>query len=274
MTYKITPGSSSPEGDERKPGEYVYKTTCSNGCCQIFLTLRGANQQEAFSVVTQFVTDLRRPLSQERLEKYRPAGGGDLEMLTNYFWNINLAEALIPCMHIVEIALRNTLHTTLSDHFSNDMWFYEDQVWKPINFGISPMLLPRLQKAQALVGRIVAELSFGFWVSLLNAPYEQRIWQPNSYDLLFTAFPNASGWSRKQISDRFTAIKDLRNRTFHYEPIWYRPNLRQEHSGTHQAVEWISPALHSTMQIVDNFQSALDGKAGVETKLRRHFGIL
>ena len=42
-------------------------------------------------------------LSQDRLEAYRSPGGNDLEMLTNYFWNIDLVEALVPCMHAVEL---------------------------------------------------------------------------------------------------------------------------------------------------------------------------
>ncbi len=116
-------------------------------------------------------------------------------------------------------------------------------------------------------------MNFGFWASLLNAPYEQRIWHPNSYALLFTAFPNAVGMTRKQISDRFTAIKDLRNRVFHHEPIWYRPNLAQEHANILQAVRWISPPLNRGIQVVDSFADVhRHGRVLVYNRLHRFLG--
>lgn len=195
-------------------------------------------------------------------------------MLTNYFWNMELAEALVPSMHAVEVALRNTLHATLADHYTTDLWFYEDEVLESNQLRDFAYALGKMtKKPKPWSGRIVAELSFGFWTSLLNAPYEQRMWQPNGYVLLFRAFPNAVGLSRKQISDRFTAIKDLRNRVFHHEPIWYRPNLQQEHADTHQAIEWISPTLHRAINAVDTFPAALNGRADIETNLKTHLGI-
>lgn len=225
-------------------------------------------------MVAPFVADLRLSLSQERLDTYRPSGGSDLEMLTNYFWNIELAEALVPSMHAVEVALRNTLHATLSTHYANDMWFYEDEVLEPYQLRDFATALGKVsKKSKPWPGRIVAELNFGFWASLLNAPYEQRIWRPTNYALLFTAFPGAVGMSRKQVSDRFTAIKDLRNRVFHHEPIWYRPSLGQEHADTLEAVEWISPTLYKAIQAVDNFRTTLGARADVENALKVHLGI-
>ncbi len=53
--------------------------------------------------LTQFIGDLHRALSVERLESYRPPNGDDLEMLTNYFWNMDLAEGLMPALHGVEL---------------------------------------------------------------------------------------------------------------------------------------------------------------------------
>lgn len=221
-----------------------------------------------------FSMDLTRPLSHERLGKYRPVGGSDLQMLTNYFWNIKLAETLVPCLHLVEVALRNTIHTTLSHHFGTDMWFYENELLESNQMRDFAFALGKVsKKSKPWPGRIVAELNFHFWISLLNAPYEQRLWQPDGYALLFVAFPSAEGWSRKQISDRFTAIKELRNWAFHHEPIWNRPNLKQEHMDIYQAIEWISPSLHHAVQAVDTFEPALAGKSAIEAELMWRLGL-
>lgn len=225
-------------------------------------------------MVEGFVADLDLSLSWIRLETYRPAGGSDLEMLTNYFWNIDLAAALLPCMHAVEVALRNTIHAALRSQFASDLWFYKEELLEPNQLRDFASALGKVAKRpQPLAGRVVAELGFGFWTSLLNAPYEQRLWQPDGYALLFAAFPHAQGMSRKQISDRFTAIKDLRNRAFHHEPIWYRPTLRQEHLETYEAVGWISPTLQRAIEAVDTFPTTLDSRATVHADLKRHLGI-
>ena len=48
-------------------------------------------------MVAQMVVDLYGSLSRPRLEAYRPTGGSDLDMVVNYFWNIDLAEAIVTC---------------------------------------------------------------------------------------------------------------------------------------------------------------------------------
>jgi hypothetical protein len=223
---------------------------------------------------SRFVPDLYLALSQDRLEAYRPPAGTDLDMLTNYFWNIDLIEALVPCMHAVEVALRNSLHNALTVHYGTDMWFYQPGVLESqgiINLGRA--LQDAAQKPPLRAGKIVAALNFGFWVSLLGGKYEQRLWQPNSFALQKTVFPHASGVSRQAIAQRFDAILKLRNRCFHHEGIWYRPTLQQEHSDIHEAIGWINPTLQQAILAVDNFPQTATGRAQVEANLKAQLGI-
>lgn len=225
-------------------------------------------------MVAQLVTDLYRPLSQTRLETYRPPQGSDLEMVTNYFWNIDLAEALMPSLHAAELALRNTIYAALEAKYQNPMWFYEPNALEPNQLGdFARMLVKVAKKPQPLAGRIVAELTFGFWVTLLSGPYEQRIWQPGNYALLTAAFPHVGPMSRKDIHTRFNNIRELRNRVFHYEAIWNRTNLSQEHADILEAIGWISPTLQQAIQAVDDFPSMLTGRADVEAHLKVRLGL-
>ena len=41
--------------------------------------------------------------------------------------------------------------------------------------------------------------------------------------------------------------------SLHHEPIWYRPNLLQEHADILQTIEWINPTLHKAIHAVDTF---------------------
>jgi hypothetical protein len=224
-------------------------------------------------VAVQLIHDLYLPLSQTRLEAYRPPTGSDLEMLTNYFWNIALAEGLVPTLHAVELALRNTIHQALATRYGTDLWFSQSGVLgsgQLIEFNTAYRRV--LRKPPVTAGKLVAELNFGFWVTLLSGPYEQTLWRPNWYALLRTAFPHVAN-SRKHIHDRFNAIRLLRNRVFHHEAIWHRPNLPQEHADIHAAIGWISPTLHAAIQAVDNFPANFGGKARVEADLKARLGI-
>ncbi|MBA2519227.1 MAG: hypothetical protein H0V24_06150, partial [Chloroflexia bacterium] len=134
-----------------------------------------------------FVANLYGPLSRVRLETYRKFGDSDLAMVTNYFWNIDLAEALVPSLHAVEVALRNSIHTALSHHYDTDMWFFREGLLQANQVRDFASALGKVaRKRTPLAGCLVAQLSFGFWTSLLNAPYEQSVWLPNKAALLFT----------------------------------------------------------------------------------------
>src|SRR3954467_4955423 len=120
-------------------------------------------------------------------------------------------------MHTVELTLRNSIHDALTAKYGTDMWFYQPGVLESqgvINLGRA--LQDAAQKPPLRAGKIVAALSFGFWVSLLGGKYEQRLWQPNGFALLQTVFPYAAGHSQKAIGQRFDNILKLRNRSFHH----------------------------------------------------------
>lgn len=219
--------------------------------------------------LVQLVDDLEQTLSRERLASYRPAGGSDLDMVVNYFWNIDLAESLVPCLHASELALRNSIATVLTADRGTDLWFYEPGLLEPgqlQQFAQALVALSR-KKVPPTGGRMVAQLTYGFWVTLLSRPYEQPLWSPNGYALFQAAFPHAGPNLRKDVFDRFNGIRELRNRVFHYEAIWNRPNLAGEHAGIREAIGWISPSLADMIAVVDTFAAAHGGRAGVEARI-------
>lgn len=48
-------------------------------------------------------------------------------MLTNYFWNMALADALHCSLSTSEILLRNTIHSTLRAYFGQEDWYERDE---------------------------------------------------------------------------------------------------------------------------------------------------
>ena len=226
-------------------------------------------------MVNQFLMDLQKALSEERLESYRSPQGTDLDMLVNYFWDIDLAEAIVPCLHAAELALRNSIHDAFTAKYETDMWFYIPGVLEPGQLGQLSRALSQLadRRAAPTPGRIVAELMSGFWVTILSDPYNQRVWQPQSFAMLRTVFPYSGTLPRQAIQTRFNTIRKLRNRVFHFEPIFDRPNLSQEHADIHEAIGWISPTLQRSILAVDNFPDIVNGRAQVEMNLKTQLGI-
>jgi hypothetical protein len=154
-------------------------------------------------VTSDFVDRLYQALSRERLEAYRPPKGSDLDMLTNYFWNIDLIEALVPAMHAVELALLNSIHAALTDRYATDMWFYQPGLLDSSELVQSGRALQYAARKPPLsAGTIVAALNFGFWVALLAGRYEQRVWQPEGFMLKDVVFPNCLLYTSPSPRDR------------------------------------------------------------------------
>lgn len=68
-------------------------------------------------------------------------------------------------------------------------------------------------------GRVVAELSFGFWRYLLTKRYTDPLWIPH----LRHAFPHTQpGLDRARVDTEVDALVKLRNRIAHHEHIFNR----------------------------------------------------
>ncbi|MDQ3655376.1 MAG: Abi family protein [Chloroflexota bacterium] len=180
-------------------------------------------------MVAKLVDALIIPISATRLGAYRSQGGSDLEMVVNYLWNMELSEALYPCLQTFEIALRNSIHSAFSEHYITELWFDRHNLleWQKKTLQEARDQLTTYQKPHE-AGRIVAELPFGFWSSMFNRPYEQ-VWYADGAVLLERVFPHLPRTlrTRKQISQRVERIRRLRNRVFHYEPIWNKTDLQE-----------------------------------------------
>jgi hypothetical protein len=68
---------------------------------------------------------------------------------------------------------------------------------------------------KAAPGKVVAELTFGFWVDLCSKRNKNIVWVHRK---LFGAFPNTA-LTRDQIHQRLKMVQSLRNRISHHEPV-------------------------------------------------------
>ena len=216
---------------------------------------------------------LEFPVSPVRLNRYQSASRDDVDLLANYFWNIALCETLYPSLGAVEVSLRNSIHTAATIVYGSEYWFDEPGVLirnHPNAIRVARAALTRYQRPHT-PGRIVAELNFGFWSGILTGPYEQHFWRSNSYVMLKMAFPHISYKirTRKRIHRQYNAIRLLRNRVFHYEPIFDRPALEMEHEDILNSISWVSPSLKSSIELIDRFSDEFQyGRERIRQRLQ------
>lgn len=196
-------------------------------------------------------------ISAERLNGYRRDGFTSLEV---YAWNIELSEALYPLLHLIEISLRNRLHRAISIILDDDAWLLNEN--HLVREKLEPYWLEQIDgciaeaRKQNMLssseGYIVSELNFGFWTSLLSQAFEYGnfLWPK----LKNKVFPKANGINMSNIRSRFSQIRKLRNKVFHYSPICHKGNLAVLHDQMIEAITWMEPSLLKLVQI-DRFPS-------------------
>lgn len=221
-----------------------------------------------------FRSSLESAISTARMESYRN-GGDDLAMIVNYFHNLELSEALYPSLQALEVTFRNSLHDSLTARYGTPYWFdhpdfaHSRQHVKSVA-GIRNDLHREGISPPYSADHIVSRLSFGFWHGLLNRPFEATLWRANSGAMITAVFPNSPRWvrNRQALAGRVNYIRILRNRVMHYEPIWTRPGLQNDHRQVLETLGWISPDMASAITLSDRFPAVFThGRHAVEQRV-------
>ena len=188
----------------------------------------------------EFLAAIERTITKERLTRYLVAARQDVSRaLELYEYNVQLSEALYGLLHGLEVTVRNAEHHALSASFGTPTWYDAAP--------LSPYWKDQITKAKAKPGvagkpgKVVSELTFGFWVDLLKQS-NHRILRVERK--LHVAFPNTRR-TRASIHDRLKVIQLLRNRISHHEPVLTAANALYNGDGVLtlpellECVEWV-----------------------------------
>jgi hypothetical protein len=181
-------------------------------------------------------------ISPDRFKTYLAAAGHRQERaLKLYLWNAKLGEAFHMPIQAVEVALRNSINLALSKVFTPNWWECKnllDLLDEERKADLARVLRRiRNRELELHTGQVVAGLSFGFWVGMLDGRYNPPIWSGQ----LRTAFPFLpADRARKNLHVSVRQVATLRNRIFHHEPLTARDNL-SDFSELMTLREWISP---------------------------------
>jgi hypothetical protein len=163
-------------------------------------------------------------VSAERLAKYRQAA----DPVALYEWNAELGATVFELIGHVEVVLRNAIHGQLAARSGTSAW-YDDPFYR-FNAHTAKDIVKAKARAGAhgrmvTPGRVVAELTFGFWRYMLASTYQATVWPKASR--AFRGLPRSQR-SRAAIERQVLSINDTRNRIAHQEPVFTLPAARLE----------------------------------------------
>jgi len=189
---------------------------------------------------------IERHLSSARLSTYLTATRGDLDAAVDlYRWNAAVSAALWESIGHAEVVLRNATHDALSARHAakgrQGQW-YDDPARK-LDQHARDDVAKAIRRAKAgaspPAGKVVAELSFGFWRYLLAKRYTALLWPA-----LRPAFPSLGGSDRRLLERPVANVHRLRNRVAHHEPV-IAQNLASLHVDVLAIVGAVDPALRT-----------------------------
>jgi len=132
-------------------------------------------------------------------------------------------------LSILEISLKNSINDLLTDKLGEN--------WLENKDFLTNDSLKKIDEARNILfkrgehiskSKIIAELSFGFWVNLFKKPYEMKL-RTKDIQKIFTNLPPKKEKiiNREVIYKELNHIRNFRNRVFHYEKVINKDNYNQ-----------------------------------------------
>ncbi|MFI1877930.1 hypothetical protein [Streptomyces venezuelae] len=180
-------------------------------------------------------------LSPARINPYLTACSGRQDQaLSLYLWNSAIAAAFFEDLGHLEVMLRNALDQRLvlrqQRRNRQQEWFDDPALPLASKARIDIREARRRASTTGAAtprGKIIAELSFGFWRFLLARQYQTTLWPD-----LARAFPNAPRRALTLVEDPVKRLHKLRNRIAHHEGIWDQ-NLAGRRDDMHNLLAYL-----------------------------------
>lgn len=188
---------------------------------------------------------LARLLSAERLGSYLRWSGDDLPgALALYEWNMTASAAIMHTTGMVEVVVRNAMDRALvdlGDAKGWQSWFDRAPLDKRGRVDIQKARerATRFGSQPEVHGKVVAELSLGFWRYLAASRYLTALWTPALY-AAFPAGPTDKLQAQRQVDGHLKNLLLVRNRAAHHEPI-HRRNLTRDLEASIEIASWVAP---------------------------------
>ncbi len=205
-----------------------------------------------------FLLRIERVFSKTRFDSYKNGESAKIA-LARHMWNTALCECLYPLFQILEVGFRNSVHYEISKHAKDDRWLANELgILRTDELNAVKLVKKNLLERAKPISEdfLVAELSFGFWTSLLDAHYE-TMW----HKIIGGVFPEMPRTlrTRREASKLMNQARRLRNAALHHHSIWHWRDLEKQHSDLQLLISYICPSLSAIGKKTDRFPVIYSG---------------
>jgi hypothetical protein len=215
-----------------------------------------ADGQASFEYADDALITIEKYISPERIAPYYALARNDKWIgIQLYERNCELSEALYGVIQGLEVTLRNSIHNLMTEKIGVADWYdrigFDESEREAIDEAKQKI---RERLSPVTPGRVVAELTFAFWVKQFASSYEKELW----VKFLYRIFPLKM--KRSYLHGRLVEIKTLRNRIAHHERIVGKRDLPQDYRDIIEAIGWVSPTIKGWVQHTNCFQERWEKK--------------
>jgi len=189
-------------------------------------------------------------------------GDGDPAAVALYAWNAQVSAAFLTPLHFCEVVVRNAAADALEAVYGarwpwNSVFVLSLPSPSARNIYNPRADLRGVASKQVSTGKVIPELKFVFWQELFTHRHDVRLWDAH----LKRVFPEHDPTKtmieiRRSIYGDLEAIRRLRNRIAHHEPIFTR-NLILDLERMHRLVRLRSTLVASWMMINQNADAVI-----------------
>lgn len=202
-----------------------------------------------------------RDLAPDRFDGFRRASDADeLDAIARYLWNMALCRSIQTPLHVLEVTFRNRLHNALTTVRGRPDWYDDATLLNGQEQKMVASAKGQLNKVGRPhdPGRVVAELTFGFWTSLYGRHHDHDVIRP-TLGAVFPHTPAGVALRRQTITPRLKEARTIRNRVSHHEPIYRSGDLVAAHARLCETIAWMSPQMATVVEVDDDFRKLFGG---------------
>lgn len=176
-------------------------------------------------------------ISQKRIGSYRN--------IDEYVENLTFSKSSYIPLSVLEIALRNAINNFFSvvvgiDWYEDATFLTKDSIKKVEE--AKNILISRRENVSK--NKVIAELSFGFWVNLFKKPYDKKL-RIKELKKIFPNLPKPEQKfiNRETIYRELNHIRNFRNRIFHYEKVINKDSYNSIHDEVYEILSYFDDEL-------------------------------
>jgi hypothetical protein len=179
---------------------------------------------------------------------------GSYQNIEEYSQNLVFSKQSYIPLSVLEVALKNSINELLNEkvgvNWLEDSEFLTNDSQRKVKEAKN-ILFRRGEKITR--SKIIAELSFGFWVNLFKKPYAKKL-RTNDLKKIFLNLPpkNEKLINREILYKELNHIRNFRNRVFHYEKVLNKNDYNSILNEIYEVLKYLDTNLIEYTQKVNN----------------------